>query len=85
MKRVKIIIYIISMISLTCYNLSLRSDIYSLENKKTLNEIKISNLKSNVNEQKEVIETLSNKERVITIAKQLGMNYIEKKVYVKKP
>lgn len=77
-KHYKYYLFLALILTLSVVNLSLKSDIYSLNNERHQNNITINNTIHKIEEQKEEILKLSNEKRIKSIAYELNLHKTEK-------
>lgn len=72
-KHYKYYLCLVLILTLSVVNLSLKSDIYSLNNEHHRNNITINNTTHKIEEQKEEILKLSDEKRIKSIARELNL------------
>lgn len=77
-KHYKYYLCLALILTLSVVNLSLKSDIYSLNNERHQNNITINNTIHKIEEQKEEILKLSDEKRIKSIAYELNLQKTEK-------
>lgn len=72
-KYMKYYLWLVLIVTLTIVNLSLKADIYSLNNEQQLNTNTIHTLQTNIQKQQDTIHKLNDPNRLKNIAKELNL------------
>ena len=72
-KYMKYYLWLVLIVTLTIVNLSLKADIYSLNNKQQINTNTIHTLQTNIQKQQNTIHKLNEPNRLKSIAKELNL------------
>lgn len=72
-KYMKYYLWLVLIVTLTIVNLSLKADIYSLNNEQQLNTKQIHTLETDIQKQQDTIHKLNDPNRLKSIAKELNL------------
>lgn len=72
-KYMKYYLWLVLIVTLTIVNLSLKADIYSLNNEQQLNTKQIHTLETDIQKQQDTIHKLNDPNRLKNIAKELNL------------